>query len=605
MAQQSLLFRILRATHANGTHHKLALDALAHLRSPDAEMWRRVILNEATSYIEGSKAPDKEFKDFTNHVLHVRDAYWGGAAEKTMAWYAHTVEALQNRDWKQAAYAAGVMSHYYTDPIMPFHTAQSEAENNIHRAAEWSISKSYDDLNRLAKSEFPVPDVLIEDRDDWLADLVCDAAEISNTFYEKLIANYDLDRGVVDPVTGLNERARRIVAQLIAYAQVGQARILDRAIAEAGVQPPEVSLTAETVLATLKIPVKWVVRKMEDAEDRALVTLMYDELQATGTVEKTLPEDDRIVRDTFRREVGEKSAPPRPAFRPPHIGGAFDYATALGNRAEPSESEKTTKPLQTETKKRATVASETSQPDIAEVSVSKGKKKKPGDTKQEKDKAEGIVENAEVREKPQFAISKMERASKKPEPGKASESPTDTSDASDETFDPATMLRERAAEMEAADTAAQTSVSTPDYRLSRSDEVEDGPSVGPKTALRLNKVGIVTVQDLLDADPLATADSVDVPYIKPDTITDWQDQARLQCDVPGLSGTAAQLIVGAGVRTAMELAAQDADRLTDNVAAFADSSEGNRLLRDRAAPERSQVAKWIGNAAFADASKAA
>ncbi|MEL7543370.1 MAG: zinc dependent phospholipase C family protein, partial [Pseudomonadota bacterium] len=232
MLQATLLFKILRAAHARGTHHKLALDALPHLRAAGADAWRDLFLRHSESYLEGAKAPDKEFKDFTNHVLHVRDGYWGGAAEKAMAWYAHTVEALRARDWQQAVYAAGVMSHYYTDPIMPFHTAQSDAENTIHRAVEWSVSKSYDELSALARREFPRPDVPIEDRDDWLADLVCDAAELSNTFYDKLISDYDFDRGVVDPPSGLNARSQRFLAQLLAYAQIGQARILDRAFAE-------------------------------------------------------------------------------------------------------------------------------------------------------------------------------------------------------------------------------------------------------------------------------------------------------------------------------------------------------------------------------------
>ena len=69
--------------------------------------------------------------------------------------------------------------------------------------------------------------------------------------------------------------------------------------------------------------------------------------------------------------------------------------------------------------------------------------------------------------------------------------------------------------------------------------------------------------------------------------------------------TAAQLIVGVDVRTAAVLASQDVEELTRNVAAFADSSEGVRLLRDRAAPDQAQVAKWIANAAFAATSKAA
>ena len=40
-------------------------------------------------------------------------------------------------------------------------------------------------------------------------------------------------------------------------------KILERAFQEAAVSPPNVHLTAESVVATLKIPVRWVLRKME------------------------------------------------------------------------------------------------------------------------------------------------------------------------------------------------------------------------------------------------------------------------------------------------------------------------------------------------------
>ena len=82
----SALFRIIYAAHANGTHHKLALDALNHMQRPDAEAWRRVILKNVERYLEGSKAPDNTFKDFKNHVLHVGENYWGGAPEKVVEW---------------------------------------------------------------------------------------------------------------------------------------------------------------------------------------------------------------------------------------------------------------------------------------------------------------------------------------------------------------------------------------------------------------------------------------------------------------------------------------------------------------------------------------
>lgn len=300
----SLIFAIVRAAHANGTHHKLALDALMQLRRPDAESWRRVILCHAKLYLEGSKAPDVEFKDFKNHVLHVRDGYWGGAPEKADAWYRHVIEALRDRDFARAAYAAGVLSHYVTDPIQPFHTAQSEAENAIHRAVEWSISRSYDSLVAEASTQIDADQqVSAPEGPGWLKAHLIAGAERSNASYETLLAHYDIQRGVTDPPSGLDSVARASVGALILYASKCFAAVLDRAFDEGGVSPPEVSLTAPTLLATLDIPRKWLEKRLTDRETRRVVEAMYDELQRTGRVDETLPEDDRTVRDLYAREV--------------------------------------------------------------------------------------------------------------------------------------------------------------------------------------------------------------------------------------------------------------------------------------------------------------
>ena len=119
---------------------------------PDAEAWTRVFLKHADRFMVGSKAPDDTFKDFKNHVLHVGDNYWGGAPEKVASGTTPRVAALEQQNWDDAVYAAGVLSHYYTDPIHPFHTGQTEAENAIHRAAEWSINRSYDACAHSARS---------------------------------------------------------------------------------------------------------------------------------------------------------------------------------------------------------------------------------------------------------------------------------------------------------------------------------------------------------------------------------------------------------------------------------------------------------------------
>ena len=48
---------------------------------------------------------------------------------------------------------------------------------------------------------------------------------------------------------------RDIIAKHLGYAQVLQARVLDRAIEEAAVSPPKVDLTLKAVVAALTIPV--------------------------------------------------------------------------------------------------------------------------------------------------------------------------------------------------------------------------------------------------------------------------------------------------------------------------------------------------------------
>lgn len=105
-----LLFRVLHAEKAKSTHHKLVLDALTHLSGEQAEAWRNLFLRQIEPLLTGAKAPDKTFKDFTNHVLHVRDGLWGGAPKKVRQWYDVLTDRLSARDWPAAAYAAGVLT---------------------------------------------------------------------------------------------------------------------------------------------------------------------------------------------------------------------------------------------------------------------------------------------------------------------------------------------------------------------------------------------------------------------------------------------------------------------------------------------------------------
>jgi predicted flap endonuclease-1-like 5' DNA nuclease len=301
----SLLFDVIFAQECTSTHHKLAMDALRHLRDDDATLWQNLFLKHFDCYLDGAKAPDKKFKDFRNHVLHVRENYWGGAVRACEDWYGRTVRALREGNWTEAIYAAGVLSHYYTDPIMPLHTGQTEAEGQIHRAVEWSITKSYGEFQNILEQDLDgYPTVEAPEADDWLAQMVRKGAALANPHYELIIDHYDLDKGVKDPPAGLDQEIKDCIAQLVGYAAVGFARILERAFDEADVQPPVVmGLTLRGYLASLSIPICWLERKIVDARDRAVVRAMYQELQQTGRVLKTLPEDDKTIRALHAEEV--------------------------------------------------------------------------------------------------------------------------------------------------------------------------------------------------------------------------------------------------------------------------------------------------------------
>ncbi|HJU32296.1 MAG TPA: DUF4332 domain-containing protein, partial [Hyphomicrobiaceae bacterium] len=133
----------------------------------------------------------------------------------------------------------------------------------------------------------------------------------------------------------------------------------------------------------------------------------------------------------------------------------------------------------------------------------------------------------------------------------------------------------------------------PRFHLTLEQDVVDAPSIGPKTAARLYPHGVKTVKDLLDAEPTALAASIANRHITEDTIASWQDQARLVCAVPGLRGTHAQLLVGAGYRSAGALAAAEADKLCADVLAFAASADGQRLLRNGDPPDIEKIKGWL------------
>ena len=542
----SLLLNVIFASHARSTHHKLALDALRHLQGDEAAQWADVIISQHAAYLEGAKAPDDDFKDFKNHVLHVKENFWGGAVSSAEHWYGQFIDHLRSAEWKEAAYAAGVLSHYYSDPQMPFHTGQTEAEGAVHRAAEWSVTKSYEKLRTLLEQELGgYPRVNMSAAENWLEEMVKSGAVMANQYYDLLIDHYNLAVGVKDPPAGLDRVAQEAVARCLGHATIGFARILERAFEESSVRAPEVTLTMKAVLATINVPIRTIVNRLADAKDRKIVEAIYQEVQETGKAVHSLPESEKLVRQFHAAEVRKVSMmvlnaePARPAGQ--RFGKPLHEQKTVVQKAAPQP---------------------VSKPEVSK-DVSSAMSLKP--------------ESAPI------AIPSAKTEEIRPDDGAMS---------------PVHEVKTTAVIPGVTPSVVSQPIrsAAKRYYLKTEAPIVDAPSIGPKTAARFNAIGMVTVDEFLNADPETTASRLAARHITPDVIREWQSQSKLMVEVPGLRGHDAQLLVAANVASFEQLRDSNADELLDAVRSVTATPLGKSILRDGAAPDLDEVKSWIAAA---------
>jgi hypothetical protein len=131
------------------------------------------------------------------------------------------------------------------------------------------------------------------------------------------------------------------------------------------------------------------------------------------------------------------------------------------------------------------------------------------------------------------------------------------------------------------------------FNLEGTSPVVDAPSIGPRTAERLEAVGIHTVNDLLVADPQLTAEILAYRQINAKTIVSWQQQAKLVCQIPNLRGHDAQVLVACGFYDIADLAGQDPRDVFRVVGPFVATKKGQRLLRSARKPDLDEVTNWV------------
>lgn len=461
------------------------MNSLKRLECRDADAWLQLFVRYFETFLEGSKDPDTKFKDFRNHVVHVSENYWGGAVQQAEKWYATTVDHLRNSRWPDAVYSAGVLSHYYMDPIMPLHTGQTEEEGVIHRACEWSVNKTFQKLIEQLESRSGYPTVKLPTGPDWIKGAVHQGAELGHSHYQTFIDHYNFELGSKNPPAGLDHRLQEITGQLLGYASVGFARILERAISEAGVSPAKSSSSMFALLYKVTAPISWTFKAFTYFRCRGQVKRIASEFKSTGKVVKALPPDEKQVRQTHAEEVlkiGIDELDKRP------IG-------PIGS------------------------------------------------------KSEAVV---------------VRRPSVRPRRNENSK--------------PA---------------ALPTRGSTARFHLEPDAPLEDAPSIGPKTAKRFVPLGIKTVGEFLAADPESTAVKLNTRHITKEAIQQWQTQAKLACQIPGIYGHDAQILAACGFESPSEVAKSEPEMVLSLVDEFVKTREAKFVLRNGKKPDLEEVSSWV------------
>jgi uncharacterized protein YhaN len=143
------------------------------------------------------------------------------------------------------------------------------------------------------------------------------------------------------------------------------------------------------------------------------------------------------------------------------------------------------------------------------------------------------------------------------------------------------------------------------FYLNADDPIVDAPSIGARTAERMNAAGVRSVTDFLAADPVALAAGMGQKRITANTIREWQMQTSLASRIPQLRGHDAQILVALDVTDPKQLANAAADELWAEVKPFIATKAGKRIIRNGKEPDLNEVKEWIRWARDARSHKAA
>ena len=289
------LLGFIRKVHCIGTHQRFAIDALSCLQSDAGIRFAQWIARNYSHYLRGAIDPDVRFRDFHNHVIHVRDGFWGGAPRVAHQWYGRLQKHLRAERFPQAAHAAGVLSHYLTDVIQPLHTVSSEREAVVHRPLEWSIDCAYEQIFRTWKDSGTKIHLKLTNGPVWLGSLMMHSAKFSHGHIDQLLSRYRFQEAVENPECALDHQSVLILSELFALSITAIANVLDRAAIESesftGYPIPPCHSNLAFARATITAPVAMLKRRSRYYREQLAGRELAEEYFRTGTLTSQLPKE--------------------------------------------------------------------------------------------------------------------------------------------------------------------------------------------------------------------------------------------------------------------------------------------------------------------------
>jgi hypothetical protein len=294
------LRRLIRSVHCIGTHQRFALDALTLVNSEAGQRLSAWLIRYYRAYLRGTLDPDERFRDFHNHMLLVDDGYWGGAPRVAHQWYGRLQTYLRREQFRQAAHAAGVLSHYVTDVVQPLHTISSDRESLVHLPLEHSIECRYETIMHRWRRDGARFVIRLSREPAWLGSLMMHTGQYARQYADSLARDYSFSEGIRDAERGLTPSCIGPLSDLFGLAITSWARVLERAASDAESSTdhliPAPRLLPTTVSAVVTAPISIWKKTLRRKLQRVVVETLADEYFHTGRLAEQLPAEIDIKR---------------------------------------------------------------------------------------------------------------------------------------------------------------------------------------------------------------------------------------------------------------------------------------------------------------------